>query len=123
VDLAVARDRGVGGLLQLGLQRNVRRDPVDVGVGGPQALERLLERRSVDVAEHHLDPGLGERGRDAQAHSRCGPVTKAILPVSSFMRVFPDLAETGSSRTERVLPILDVNSFGATSNRATSPTR
>jgi len=64
VDLAIARDGGVGCGLKLGFERDVSFNAVNIGVGEFQVRHRLDQRCVFDVAEHDLHTGLRQRGGD-----------------------------------------------------------
>src|SRR5271166_2384228 len=76
--LAIASDHGVGRRRKFPLERDVRPEPVNVGVRTLQVLDGLPERGLFDVAEHDLYARLCERGRysksDAGGRARheCG---------------------------------------------------
>jgi hypothetical protein len=64
------RDRFVGGLLEVALQRHVRDHAGDIRIRGLQARDGLVERVLFDVAHHDLDAGLRQRGRRCRARCR-----------------------------------------------------
>src|SRR5208337_1139198 len=89
VDFAVAGDDGVGCGGELVFQRYVGAHAFDVDVGLLQPLDRLGERLLLDVAEHHLDAGLRERGRDSKPDARRGAGHKGDLASQILHRRLP----------------------------------
>ena len=72
MDLAIARGGGIGGGLQLRLQRHIGDDARDIGIARLQRGNGGIERVLFDIAQHHLDPGLRQRRGDAEPDARCG---------------------------------------------------
>jgi hypothetical protein len=62
VDLAVARESGLGRRRELALERDVGPHAFDVGVGQPQFLERRRQSCLLDVAKHDLHASLSQGG-------------------------------------------------------------
>jgi hypothetical protein len=75
--------------LQLGLERHVRSYRRHVRVSALQAFDRRGECGILDIAEHHLDPGLRERSRDAEPNARRGPGDERDLPGQVFQSLLP----------------------------------
>ena len=69
VHLAKARNRLVGGTLQIVLQRHVRQHAGHIRVRLAQARNRLVQRVLLDVAQHNLDARLRQRRRNAEPDS------------------------------------------------------
>ena len=85
--LAITGDRGVGSRVKLGLERNVRLNAIDIRIGALERFDRLRKRRFLDVAEHDFHARLREGAGNASPIPDAAPVTNAVLPAKSFIRI------------------------------------
>jgi hypothetical protein len=96
VHLAIAFEGRVGGRLQLGFQRDVGLDAGDVGVGLLQPRDSVVERRLLDVAQHHLHAGLGEAGGHPKPDARRRAGDERSLARQVLHRPSPSTCPAGS---------------------------